>query len=86
MDEIKLLESMFSVITKMKKSAKNFYYHPKGLFQHCFQTYEALENIFIKLDKYFPNSKDILEKHLNEPFSENVNKKNLLKFIVPPLL
>jgi tRNA nucleotidyltransferase/poly(A) polymerase len=72
---------MFPVITKMKKSAKNFYYHPKGLFQHCFQTYEALENIFIKLDKYFPNSKDILEKHLNEPFSENVNKKNLLKFI-----
>lgn len=80
-DECGLLEKMFPVITKMKKSAKNFYYHPKGLFQHCFQTYEALEKIFIKLDKYFPQSKDILEQHLNEPFSENVNKKNLLKFI-----
>ena len=80
-DECGLLEKMFPVITKMKKSAKNFYYHPKGLFQHCFQTYEALENILVKLDKYFPNSKDILEKHLSEPFSENVNKKNLLKFI-----
>ncbi len=81
MDNCGLLEKIFPVITKMKKSAKNFYYHPKGLFQHCFQTYEALENIFDKLDKYFPNSKDILQQHLNENFSENVNKKNLLKFI-----
>ena len=80
-DESGLLEKIFPVITKMKKSAKNFYYHPNGLFQHCFQTYEALENIFIKLDKYFPKSKNVLEKHLNENFSENVNKKNLLKFI-----
>ena len=80
-DECGVLEKIFPVITKMKKSAKNFYYHPKGLFQHCFQTYEALEKIFIKLDKYFPKSKDILEQHLNEKFSENVNKKNLLKFI-----
>lgn len=80
-DEIGLLEKIFPVITKMKKSAKNFYYHPNGLFQHCFQTYEALENILVKIDKYFPKSKDILEKHLDENFSENVNKKNLLKFI-----
>ena len=81
MDEVKILESVFPVITKMKNSAKNFYYHPKGLFQHCFQTYEALENIFIKLDKYFHNSKDLLEQHLNEQFSENITRKNLLKFI-----
>lgn len=80
-DDVKLLEKMFPVIATMKKSAQSFYYHPKGLFQHCFQTYEALENILIKLDKYFPKSKDILEQHLNENFSEYVNKKNLLKFI-----
>ena len=80
-DECGLFEQIFPVVTKMKKSAKNFYYHPKGLFQHCFQTYEALENILVKLDKYFPTSKDILEQHLNEHFSENVNKKNLLKFV-----
>ena len=80
-DDVKLLERMFPVIATMKKSAQSFYYHPKGLFQHCFQTYEALENILIKLDKYFPKSKDILEQHLNEHFSEYVNKKNLLKFI-----
>ncbi|MBR3627586.1 MAG: CCA tRNA nucleotidyltransferase [Elusimicrobia bacterium] len=80
-DDIKLLEKIFPVITKMKQSAQSFYYHPKGLFQHCFQTYEALENILIKLNKYFPKSKDILEKHLNETFSENVTRKNLLKFI-----
>lgn len=81
MDEVKILESIFPVITKMKKSAKKFYYHPKGLFQHCFQTYEALENILIKLDKYFPDTKDLLDRHLNRQFSENITGKNLLKFI-----
>lgn len=81
MDDVKLLEAIFPVITKMKKSAKNFYYHPKGLFQHCFQTYEALENILSKFSKYFSQSKDMLEQHLNKNFSENVNRKNLLKFI-----
>lgn len=80
-DDCGLLEKMFPVVTKMKKSAKKFYYHPKGLFQHCFQTYEALENILLKLNKYFPTSKDMLEQHLSKSFSENVNRKNLLKFI-----
>jgi poly(A) polymerase len=80
MDDAKLLEAVFPVITSMKKSAKNFYYHPKGLFQHCFQTLESLEKILSKLDKYFPESKDKLIKHLNENFSDNVNRINLLKF------
>ena len=80
-DDCGLLEKTFPVITKMKKSAKNFYYHPKGLFQHCFQTYEALEKILIKTDKYFQKSVNELDKHLSESFSEYVNKKNLLKFI-----
>ena len=52
-DDVKLLEKMFPVIATMKKSAQSFYYHPKGLFQHCFQTYEALENILIKLCLFF---------------------------------
>ena len=77
-DDCGLLEKTFPVITKMKKSAKNFYYHPKGLFQHCFQTYEALEKILIKTDKYFQKSVNELDKHLSESFSEYVNKKNLL--------
>ncbi|MGE4385623.1 MAG: CCA tRNA nucleotidyltransferase [Endomicrobiaceae bacterium] len=80
MDDSKLLESIFPVIAIMKKSAKNFYYHPKGLFQHCFQTLESLEKILCKLDKYFPESEDKLRNHLNENFSDNVNKINLLKF------
>ena len=81
LDDTKLLEILFPVILKMKKSAKNFYYHPKGLFQHCFQTLESLEKILIKLDIYFPESKDKLFKHLEEKFSDNVHRINMLKFI-----
>lgn len=81
LDDAKLLEILFPVILKMKKSAKNFYYHPKGLFQHCFQTLESLEKILIKLNIYFPKSKDKLVKHLEEKFSDNVHRINMLKFI-----
>ncbi|GAB1401631.1 hypothetical protein MASR1M68_05420 [Elusimicrobiota bacterium] len=81
MDNAKLLENLFPVISLMKKSAKNFYYHPKGLFQHTIQTLESLEKILDKLNYYFKNSNEKLLKHLNIDFSENVNKKNLLKFI-----
>lgn len=81
MDDCKLLENLFPVISLMKKSAKNFYYHPKGLFQHTVQTLESLEKIFTKLDYYFKNSNEKLLQHLNIDFSENVNKKNLLKFV-----
>ncbi len=80
MDDIGVLDVIFPMVKDMKASAKNFYYHPKGLFQHCFQTYEALEKIFLKLDKYFPRTKGILEKNLNENYSEYVTERSLLKF------
>ena len=81
MDDCNLLENMFPFVDKMKKSAKKFYYHPKCLFQHALLTMEALEKIFIKLNKYFPESNKILSEYLCENFSQNVNRKNLLKFI-----
>lgn len=80
LDDIGALDVMFPMVKDMKASAKSFYYHPKGLFQHCFQTYEALEKILIKIDKYFPQTKDILEKNLNESYSEYVTTGSLLKF------
>ena len=81
MDDCKLLENMFPFVAKMKKSAKKFYYHPKGLFQHALLTMESLEKIFVKLKTYFPETKEQLEQYLCENFSQNVNRKNLLKFI-----
>lgn len=81
MDDCKLLENMFPFVDKMKKSAKKFYYHPKGLFQHALLTMEALEKIFTKLKNYFPDINEKLSQYLCENFSQNVNRKNLLKFI-----
>lgn len=81
MDDCNLLENLFPIIALMKKSAKNFYYHPKGLFQHTIQTLESLEKILSKLKHYFKQSEAKLLQHLNVNFSENVNKINLLKFI-----
>ena len=81
MDDCKLLESMFPFVDKMKKSAKKFYYHPKGLFQHALLTMESLEIIFLKLNIYFPDINEKLSQYLCETFSDNVNRKNLLKFI-----
>jgi len=81
MDDYKLLENMFPFVYKMKKSAKKFYYHPKGLFQHALLTMESLEKIFEKLSGYFPSVNEKLSQYLCENFSQNVNRKNLLKFI-----
>lgn len=81
MDDCKILENMFPFIDKMKKSAKKYYYHPKGLFQHALLTMESLEKIFIKLKKYFPDINEKLSQYLCENFSQNVNRKSLLKFI-----
>ncbi len=80
MDDTGILEQLFPVITVMKHSAKNFYYHPKGLFQHCFQTYEAVEKILAKRDRYFSKSKDFLNKHFEEKFPDDITRKSLLKF------
>ncbi len=81
MDEYGLLENIFPVITEMKKSARKFYYHPKGLFQHTMLTLDSLEKILNDTHKYFKSSNAELLKHLDVNYSENVNKKNLLKFI-----
>ena len=76
-----LLENIFPVIKEMKKSARKFYYHPKGLFQHTMLTLDSLEKILNDTRKYFKSSNAELVKHLNVNYSENVNKINLLKFI-----
>ncbi|MCL2144534.1 MAG: HD domain-containing protein, partial [Endomicrobia bacterium] len=62
--------------------AKKYYYHPHGLFQHSFETLEAVEDILNNLKKYFPDNYKELEAHFadSENYSENVVKGNLLKF------
>ncbi|MDR2426981.1 MAG: HD domain-containing protein [Endomicrobium sp.] len=82
MDKSGLLSELFCEISKMKKASKKYYYHPRGLFQHSFETMEAAENIINNLEKYFPDNFKELEEHFSrrETYSENVSKVSLLKF------
>lgn len=82
MDKSGLLSEMFSEIIKMKKAPRKYYYHPGGLFQHSFETMEAVENIINNLKKYFPDNFKELKEHFagQGVYSENVTKANLLKF------
>ena len=82
MDDCGLLAAMFPEVSKMKKASKKYYYHPQGLFQHSFETMEAVENILNNLKKYFPDNYKELEAHFSngENYSEYITKGNLLKF------
>ncbi|MDR1474842.1 MAG: HD domain-containing protein [Endomicrobium sp.] len=82
MDSCGLLSEIFHEIKRMKKAKKKYYYHPGGLFQHSFETFQSSENILNNFKKYFPRNVNDLQKHFNsgESFSENVTRGSLLKF------
>jgi poly(A) polymerase len=82
MDSCGLLSEIFTEIKKMKKSRRKYYYHPRGLFQHSFETMKSSENILNNLKKYFPENYIDMQKHFddNVNFSERVTRKSLLKF------
>jgi poly(A) polymerase len=82
MDNCGLLSEIFPEIKKMKKSRREYYYHPRGLFQHSFETMESSENILNNLKKYFPENYADMQKHFddNTIFSERITRKSLLKF------
>ncbi|MDR3048639.1 MAG: HD domain-containing protein [Elusimicrobiota bacterium] len=81
MDNNGLLSQIFPEIILMKKADNKFYYHPYGLFQHSFETFESLEKILKRLDKYFPKNFKDMRKHLEEKIdvSSNISKIVLLK-------
>ncbi|OEG70424.1 hypothetical protein ATZ36_01110 [Candidatus Endomicrobiellum trichonymphae] len=82
MDSCGLLSEIFAEIKKMKKSRRKYYYHPRGLFQHSFETVESSENILNNLKKYFPENYANMQKHFddNATFSERITRESLLKF------
>jgi poly(A) polymerase len=81
MDKTGILGAILPETIKMKKAAKKFYYHKGGLFEHSFESFEAVESILSNLKKYFPQNLDDLKKHFedNLRFSEFVTRAGLLK-------
>jgi len=81
LDRSTLLEQLLPEITPMKRSARKFYFHPNGLWQHCFETLESIESIFLELNKYFGIERPQIEAHLREPLSAGTDRKILLKYV-----
>jgi poly(A) polymerase len=80
MDKAGLLEIIIPEILAMKKSARNFYFHPNGLWQHAIETLMGLEEILSNLKLLFGNNATNIEKHLSQPLSYGVDRRSLLKF------
>jgi len=80
MDNVGLLEILFPEISVMKNSAREFYYHPKGLWQHSLATLKELERIFSQLHLIFPKWHTMIQAHLGEKLTPYVSRGALLKF------
>jgi poly(A) polymerase len=81
LDSTGLLERIFPEIVTMKRSAKKFYFHPHGLWQHSLETLIGIEAILPRLNTYFPGNGDKVRQHLAEPLSSGVTRERLLKLI-----
>lgn len=66
---------------RMKKSARQFYFHPLGLWQHAMETLSSLEYIYDELNRFFPERHEEINKHLSEPLSQGASRRSLLKLV-----
>jgi len=81
MDNVGLLEMLFPEISVMKGSVREFYYHPKGLWQHSLTTLKEMEVIFSKLHRMFPRWHSAIKVHLEEKLTSCASRAALLKFV-----
>jgi tRNA nucleotidyltransferase/poly(A) polymerase len=81
MERSGLLEKILPEITQMKRSARRFYFHPHGLWQHAMETLVSLEMLTTKLDRIFPGNDEAVLRHLEEPLASGITRLGLLKFV-----
>src|SRR3989339_921007 len=81
MDTAGLMGEIFPETAVMKKSARKFYFHPNGLWQHSMETLESFEEIVSGLKKIFPKSHKKITGHLSGQFSGGLSRLALLKII-----
>ncbi|MGA2091060.1 MAG: HD domain-containing protein [Endomicrobiales bacterium] len=78
-ENVPALQQLFPEITSMKKSAKRFYFHPNGLWQHAIETLENIEIITRSIKKMFPHNYEAITKHINSPAGKDFSHLSLLK-------
>ncbi|MFH1369176.1 MAG: HD domain-containing protein [Elusimicrobiota bacterium] len=80
-DKSGLLEKLLPEISVMKQSARSFYFHPNGLWQHSIETLASLEEIFRNLSGLFHENSGRIREYLNEPVSRASTRGTLLKLV-----
>jgi poly(A) polymerase len=80
-DESGVLDILFPEIIRMKRSARKFYFHPSGLWQHAVETLMSFEEILKNINALFPGCSGKVLNHLEQPLSSGITRKTLLKLI-----
>ncbi|HCJ65823.1 MAG TPA: hypothetical protein DHV62_00475 [Elusimicrobia bacterium] len=80
-NKVNLLRYIFPEIQTMKKSAREFYFHPKGLWQHSLESLGMYEKMLKQPEKFFSPYHNKIFNHLSGKINET-ERKILLKFIV----
>lgn len=78
-DKTGALARLFPEIAVMKKSARKYYFHPQGLWQHAVETLECLEQIHGTLRAYFPLDHQALKAHLDLRQGDTLTRLAILK-------
>ncbi len=81
LDKANLLRYIFPEIQIMKKSAREFYFHPQGLWQHSLESLRMYEKMLDQPKKFFFPYQHKILNHLSEKINER-ERKILLKFLV----
>ncbi|MEW6041003.1 MAG: hypothetical protein AB1633_05740, partial [Elusimicrobiota bacterium] len=74
MEKNGLLEVIFPEVRIMRKSARKYYYHPKGLLQHSFETLKMAEEVIKNPGKFFRETKKKVRDYIS-------GREWLIKFI-----
>lgn len=78
MDKNNLLEILLPEIKKMKNTAQDFY-GDDGVWHHTLSGLKYLEEIFPRLNKYFPNYAEKISDHLEEKITGDISRWVILK-------
>jgi len=81
MDNTTILKHLFPEIESMKKSARKFYFHPEGLWQHSWESLKIYEQILNNPKPFFQKYSEKIIQHLEEKVN-GMERKTLLKFII----
>jgi poly(A) polymerase len=74
-----ILAIVLPEIAVMKRSARRFYYHPAGLWQHSLETLSSLEEILRRPGRYLPGFGERMSSYCREEMTPGITRGALIK-------